>query len=133
MNRFFATVILFAVAVSLAAAIISWILTTYHSMMWKPEILRIKEVNIYQNEEENSWWLKIVAVNEGEGTAEIYKIEIHGIETIDINPAKTIKPGEQKEIQIKLNKQYTYGTTYTIRLYLKSGSLYPILEKVIKL
>ncbi|MEL9939446.1 MAG: hypothetical protein QW348_00790 [Ignisphaera sp.] len=131
MNRFFAIIILLAVAITLAATATTWIITTYNSMTWKPEILRITEASIYQDEN-SSWWLKIVAINEGEETAEIYKVEIHGIETIGCSPAITIKPGEQKEITIKLSKQYSSGTAYTIRLYLKSGTVYPVIEKIVK-
>lgn len=131
MNRFFAIIILLAVTITLAAAAATWIITTYHSMAWKPEILRITEASIYQDEN-SSWWLKIVAVNEGEGIAEIYKVEIHGIESTDLSTPITIKPGEQKEITIKLSKQYSYGTAYTIRLYLKSGTVYPVIERIVK-
>jgi len=64
--------------------------------------------------------------------AEIYKIEIHGIEQVVLDPSLTVKQGEIKTITIKLEKQYTHGTKYTIKLYLKSGTLYPVLEHVIQ-
>lgn len=132
MNRFFAVIILLALAITMTAIATSWISTTYHSMMWKPEILKILSIEMYRNETDSSWYLKLEVENDGEGAAEIYKIEIHGIETININPPIKIASGNREQISIKLSKEYTYGTMYTVKLYLKSGTVYPVLEKIIK-
>uniref|UniRef100_A0A7C2Z859 Uncharacterized protein n=1 Tax=Ignisphaera aggregans TaxID=334771 RepID=A0A7C2Z859_9CREN len=128
MNRLFAIVILSAVAISVAAAVIPWMTST---MTWRPEILKILEADLYTNNSDGRWHLRIVAANWGETAAEIYKVEIHGIETIELSPPKTIAPGTQKEIDIELEKDYAEGAMYTIRLYLKSGSVYPVLERVV--
>jgi len=132
MNRLFAIVTLVGVAIALTAAGVAWISTTYHSMMWRPEILRIYDAEIYRNETDDKWWLYIGAVNKGGTVAEIYKIEIHGIEEVVLNPPKTVEPGQQKDVHIGLSREYSRGTTYLIKLYLKSGTLYLVIEKVTK-
>lgn len=131
MNRFFAVIIFTGVAIAFTAAGVAWLTTTYHSMLWKPEVLRIYRVEIYENEH-GVWRLSIEMVNEGDIVAEIYKIEIHGVEEIHLNPPKRIEPGKQGLIDIDLSRNYSYGTTYTVRLYLKSGTLYPILERIVR-
>lgn len=106
-------------------------MTTYYSATWRSELLSVLELDIYPNNSDNNWWIKITAENKGDISAEIYKIEIHAIETIELSPPKTISPGQQKELYIKLSKTYSYGTIYTVRLYLKTGTQYPVLEKII--
>jgi len=132
LDRFIAIVVLLAVAISLAAAGVAWLVTTYHSMMWKPEILRILEVDLYYNTTDSSWWLRVEAVNEGEADAEVYKVEVHGVEILPLNPPKVVKAGSRGGIYVKLSREYAPETTYTIRLYLRSGTVYPILETVVR-
>lgn len=133
MNTFFAVIIIIAITITMAIAAATWVITTFHSMQWKPEILRILDVKIHENMSDDSWWLYIQTENIGETKAEIYKVEIHGIEIKSLNPPKTINPGERKEIHIKLDKEYVHSTMYTLRLYLKSGTVYPILEKIVRI
>lgn len=131
-HRFFAIVVLLGVAIMISAAAVAWIITTYRSMTWKPEVLKVIDAKMYVNETDGSWWLKVVAVNEGEGLAEIYKVEVHGVEIIELGKPEIIEPGTQREVHFKLSKEYTHGTMYTVRLYLKSGTVYPVLERVVK-
>ncbi|MEM0001042.1 MAG: hypothetical protein QXH02_06355 [Desulfurococcaceae archaeon] len=132
MHRLFAVIVLLGVAIAISAAAVTWIITTYRSMTWKPEVLRILDIEMYLNETDGSWWLRVVAVNEGEGVAEIYRVEVHGMETIELDSPETIGPGNQREVYFKLSREYTHGTMYTVRLYLKSGTVYPVLERVIR-
>ncbi len=127
MNRFIAIIILLSIAITTTLAAIPWITTTLNSLMWRPEILRITEIAIEQNNER--WVLKIRALNIGEKDAEIYKVEITGIETIDLSQEIVISIGKEEEIEIPLNKQYTPGTMYTVKLYLKTGTVYTSLIK----
>ena len=127
MNRFIAIIILLSIAITTTLAAIPWITTTLNSLMWRPEILRITEIAIEQNSER--WVLKIRALNIGEKDAEIYKVEITGIETIDLSQEIVISIGKEEEIEIPLNKQYTPGTMYTVKLYLKTGTVYTSLIK----
>jgi len=123
-----AVVILVAVTISIVAAGVAWIVTTMHSMMWRPEILRITNLEMGQLEN-GTWVLKIEATNVGEARAEIYKIEIVGVEEVVLNPPLTIEAGARKQLQpIPLTKSYHYYTMYTIRLYLKSGTVYHYIE-----
>jgi hypothetical protein len=123
-----AVVILVAVTISIVVAGVAWIVTTMHSMMWRPEILRITNLEMGQLEN-GTWVLKIEATNVGEARAEIYKIEIVGVEEVVLNPPLTIEAGARKQLQpIPLTKSYHYYTMYTIRLYLKSGTVYHYIE-----
>jgi hypothetical protein len=127
MNRFIAIIILLSIAITITLAVIPWITTTLSSLMWRPEILRITEMAIEQSNE--GWILKIRALNIGEKDAEIYKVEITGIETIDLSQETVIGMGKEEQIEIPLNKQYTPGTMYTVKLYLKTGTVYTSLIK----
>jgi hypothetical protein len=127
MNRFIAIIILLSIAITITLAAIPWITTTLSSLMWRPEILRITEMAIEQSNE--GWILKIRALNIGEKDAEIYKVEITGIETIDLSQETVIGMGKEEQIEIPLNKQYTPGTMYTVKLYLKTGTVYTSLIK----
>ena len=132
MDRFTAVVVLLAVAISLTAAGVAWFVTTYHSLMWRPELLKVLEVDLYYNTTDGSWWLRVEAVNEGEVAAEVYKVEVHSVEVLTLNPPKVVKAGSRWVIYVKLSRDYTPETTYTVRLYLKSGTVYPVLERVVR-
>ena len=131
-ERLFAIIILLGVAITIAIAGAVWIKTTIESMKWKPELLKILDATMYYNQSDNSWYINITLENNGEGQAEIYKLEVHGIEQLTINPPLIIRQGERKTLTIKLEKQYNYGTRYTLRLYLKSGTVYPIIEHIVQ-
>ena len=129
-HRFIATIVLLAVAITFAFIGIAWISTTINSMMWKPEILKITKAEINQLPN-GSWALTIEAINVGEGKAEIYRIVIENYEEIK-EPEQglpwVIEPGHSGNKTFILSKSYTYGALYTIRLYLKSGTVYTFLE-----
>ncbi|MEM4481757.1 MAG: hypothetical protein QXK88_02855 [Desulfurococcaceae archaeon] len=133
MNRLFSIIILVAVAITLASAGAAWIITTYNSMTSRSEVLKVLEVEIYFSSADNAWFLRLTAVNEGEVSAEIYKVEVEGVETVDISPSLVVRPGEIKELPpIKLREEYEQGVTYSLKIYLKSGTLYPVVKRVIK-
>jgi len=132
LERFFALIILLGVAITMTTIGIVWIKTTIESMRWKPEILKIRDATMYYNQTSNSWFLNLTVENIGEGVAEIYKIEVHGIEQLAFNQPLTVEPGECKTLNIQLSREYTHGTKYTIRLYLRSGTIYPVMEYVIQ-
>ena len=132
MNVFIAVVVLLAVAISLAAAGVAWLVTTYYSMMWRPEVLKVLEVDLYYNTTDGSWWLRVEAINKGEADAEVYKVEVHSVEVLTLSPPKVVKAGSRGGIYVKLSGSYTPETTYTIRLYLRSGTVYPVLERVVR-
>ncbi|MEO3994012.1 MAG: hypothetical protein QN229_06900 [Desulfurococcaceae archaeon TW002] len=121
-SDFMATLILIAVTIAIIAGFLTWLFTTYYTLK-KPEILKIlQETRIYYNKEKNKWVLKLHAINIGETAGEIYKIEIIGWEEIETKI--TINPGEEINKEIELNKNYTSGTWYLVKLYMKSGTIY---------
>jgi hypothetical protein len=117
-----ATLILIAVTVAIAAGFLTWLLTTYYTLS-KPEVLRIlQETRIYYNQEESKWVLKLHVRNVGDTTGEIYRVEIVGWEEIEVSI--TVNPGQEIIQEIELSKNYTTGTWYLVKLYLKSGTTY---------
>jgi hypothetical protein len=117
-----ATLILIAVTVAIVAGFLTWLLTTYYTLS-KPEVLRIlQETRIYYNQEESKWVLKLHVRNVGDTTGEIYRVEIVGWEEIEVSI--TINPGQEIIQEIELSKNYTTGTWYLVKLYLKSGTTY---------
>lgn len=121
-SDFMATLILIAVTVAIVAGFLTWLLTTYYTLS-KPEVLRIlQETRIYYNQEESKWVLKLHVRNVGDTTGEIYRVEIVGWEEIEVSI--TVNPGQEIIQEIELSKNYTPGTWYLVKLYLKSGTTY---------
>lgn len=121
-SDFMATLILIAVTVAIVAGFLTWLLTTYYTLS-KPEVLRIlQETRIYYNQEESKWVLKLHVRNVGDTTGEIYRVEIAGWEEIEVSI--TVNPGQEIIQEIELSKNYTTGTWYLVKLYLKSGTTY---------
>jgi len=121
-SDFMATLILIAVTVAIVAGFLTWLLTTYYTLS-KPEVLRIlQETRIYYNQEESKWVLKLHVRNVGDMTGEIYRVEIVGWEEIEVSI--TVNPGQEIIQEIELSKNYTPGTWYLVKLYLKSGTTY---------
>jgi len=117
-----ATLILIAVTVTVVAGFLTWLLTTYNTLS-KPEILRIlQETRIYYDQEKSKWVLKLHVRNVGDVAGEIYKVEIAGWEEIETKI--TVNPGQEIIQEIELSKNYTIGTWYLVKLYLKSGTTY---------
>lgn len=121
-SDFMATLILIAVTVAIVAGFLTWLLTTYYTLS-KPEVLRIlQETRIYYNQQESKWVLKLHVRNVGDTTGEIYRVEIVGWEEIEVSI--TVNPGQEIIQEIELSKNYTTGTWYLVKLYLKSGTTY---------
>lgn len=121
-SDFMTTLILIAVTVTVVAGFLTWFLTTYNTLS-KPEILRIlQETRIYYDQEKSKWVLKLHVRNVGDVAGEIYKVEIAGWEEIETEI--TVNPGQEIIQEIELSKNYTIGTWYLVKLYLKSGTTY---------
>jgi len=115
----FVIIIIATVAIVIGIAFISWIWSTIQSS-WRSELLRIIEAKIVKRD--NDYYLYLDMRNDGEKDAEIYKIEIYQMETI--NTDIKIPPGSTTTQEIKLTKEYAGQTSYRARLYLKTGTLY---------
>jgi len=57
-HRFYAVIILLAVALTMTAIFTAWILTIYQALMWRPEALRVLNAEIYYNKTSESRCLK---------------------------------------------------------------------------
>ncbi len=113
-----------ATAIAIIAGFLSWFFTTYYSIK-EPEVLKIlPETKIFKNE--SGWYLRLQAINVGKTAAEIYKVEVLGQEELNVNII--INPAETKTTDLKLTKEYSYNTWYSVRLYLKSGTIYHAIE-----
>ncbi|MEM1638798.1 MAG: hypothetical protein QXJ69_01805 [Desulfurococcaceae archaeon] len=128
MERVFAIMIIVAVTITIGFATISWLIGT-QSTSTDVELLRIRSSYIYFNETDDSWWIRVRVFNEGSKTAEVKRIEIQGVETIELHPAQVIKPGEENEVNLKLSGEYQRGSTYNVRILSASGTIYSIVVK----
>jgi hypothetical protein len=131
-ERLFAVIIILGVAITIAIAGAVWIKTTIESMRWRPELLKILDATMYYNQSDNSWYVNLTVENNGEGVAEIYKLEVQGIEKLEFDTPLVVRQGERRTLTVRLEKKYNYGTRYLLRLYLKSGSAYPVLGHVVQ-
>ncbi|MEM4762400.1 MAG: hypothetical protein QXH78_00020 [Desulfurococcaceae archaeon] len=128
MERVFAIMIIVAVTITIGFATISWLIGT-QSTSTDVELLRIRSSYIYFNETDDSWWIRVRVFNEGSKTAEVKRIEIQGVETIELHPAQVIKPGEENEVKVKLSGEYQRGSTYNVRILSASGTIYSVVVK----
>ncbi|MEM4622520.1 MAG: hypothetical protein QW816_00485 [Desulfurococcaceae archaeon] len=128
MERVFAIMIIVAVTITIGFATISWLIGT-QSTSTDVELLRIRSSYIYFNETDDSWWIRVRVFNEGSKTAEVRRIEIQGVETIELHPAQVIKPGEENEVKVKLSGEYQRGSTYNVRILSASGTIYSVVVK----
>lgn len=127
-SDFMSTLIIIAVTIAIVAGFLTWLLTTYNTLS-KPETLKIlQETRIYYDQEKSKWVLRLHARNVGDSAGEIYKVEIAEQEEIEVRI--TINPGEEITQEIELTKNYTPGTWYLVRLYLKSGTTYIIQQQI---
>ncbi|MEM3912774.1 MAG: hypothetical protein QXT75_02595 [Desulfurococcaceae archaeon] len=127
-GRVFAIMIIVAVTITIGFATISWLIGT-QSTSTDVELLRIRSSYIYFNETDDSWWIRVRVFNEGSKTAEVKRIEIQGVETIELHPAQVIKPGEENEVKVKLSGEYQRGSTYNVRILSASGTIYSVVVK----
>ncbi|ADM28479.1 hypothetical protein Igag_1682 [Ignisphaera aggregans DSM 17230] len=118
-SKFLVLIMLIGITIVIAVAAIA-LIQSYIQSLWKPEMLRIIEARIIYRD--NSYYLYLYMANDGDVRAEIYKIEIYQMETRDVNIA--IDPHKEASATIPLEKEYTLGTTYRARLYLKTGTIY---------
>ncbi|MEM0224498.1 MAG: hypothetical protein QXV54_02925, partial [Desulfurococcaceae archaeon] len=115
-------------------ATISWLIGT-QSTSTDVELLRIRSSYIYFNETDDSWWIRVRVFNEGSKTAEVKRIEIQGVETIELHPAQVIKPGEENEVNktkrgipawINIQCKNTISIGNNIQRSRESGLTHPI-------
>lgn len=121
MERVLAIVILIGVAIAFSLVGAMWLITTFFSFAQPPAALKIIDASI--EIANGSWVLRVMVTNVGEVPVDMYKIVVENSEEISLSKPITIAAGETKNLVIQLTKQYTPYTDYTIRLYLKTGTI----------
>jgi len=124
--RFFAIAIIISVAIVVSVAAAWWIISTQLTVMETPEALRVIEVAIHA--QADKWVLKLVVLNEGFKSSEIWRIEVQGVEAVELS--EVVKPGEQKLVEVELTGNYAQGVAYTVKLYTKRGNIIPVVASV---
>jgi len=117
-----AVVILVAITLVIAIGVIGWLMGWWGGAGQVETLVIHPDSKLYDNG-------KIVLHVENKGTAAavIYKVEIVGVGSADINPAKTLSPGQEDTIEtIVQNAQLVAGASYVVRVYTKAGNMYPI-------
>ena len=115
-----AVVILVAITLVIAIGVIGWLMGWWGGAGQVETLVIHPDSKLYDNG-------KIVLHVENKGTAAavIYKVEIVGVGSADINPAKTLSPGAEDTIEAAV-QQLVAGATYVVRVYTKAGNVYPV-------
>lgn len=117
-----ATVIIIAVTLVIAIGVIGWIMGIWGSFGSTESLQIYPDSNITITS--NSVKLYLHVKNTGTAAAVIDKIEVVGMETKSYSA--TIGPGNNTVLPIPLSidKGYTPGTTYQVKVYTAAGNVY---------
>jgi flagellin-like protein len=116
-----AVVILVAVTLVIAIGVIGWI------MGWWGTMGAVESLQIYPDSYINttSKTLVLHIKNTGSATAVIYKVEIVGVGTADLDKEKTLTAGEEETAwTLSFSGSVTAGTNYQVKIYTKAGNVY---------
>jgi hypothetical protein len=120
-----AVVILVAVTLVVAIGVISWLMGWWGSM-GATESLQIYPDSYIEVGNPNKLYLHIK--NTGTATAVIFKVEIVGVGTVE--PGDTpLTPGQEDTLQLQFSNTVTPGVNYQVKVYTKSGGVYPTVVK----
>lgn len=116
-----AVVILVAVTLVIAIAVVGWIMGWWGAILGGGvEDLRILTATLKSNGQVN-----VTIYNAGTATAEIFKIEVAGVDMKDANcknNKKTVGPGETVSCDANIPGNYIVGARYTIIVHTKAGN-----------
>ncbi len=115
-----ATVIIIAVTLVIAIGVIGWIMGIWGSFGTTESLQIYPDSNITISGGSKTLYLHVK--NTGTAAATIKKVEIVGVETV--SESKTLNPGEEDTLSVSLNKDYTAGTTYQVKVYTAAGNVY---------
>ena len=117
-----AVIILVAVTLVIAVGVIGWL------MGWWGGAGQVESLVIHPDSKLYADGRVVLHVeNKGSAAAVIYKVEILGVGSADINPVKTLSPGAEGTIEATVqDAQLVAGATYVVRVYTKAGNVYPI-------
>jgi len=117
-----AVIILVAVTLVIAVGVIGWL------MGWWGGAGQVESLVIHPDSKLYADGRVVLHVeNKGSAAAVIYKVEILGVGSADINPVKTLSPGAEGTIEATVqDAQLVAGATYVVRVYTKAGNVYPV-------
>ncbi len=115
-----ATVILIAVTLVIAIGVIGWIMGIWGTFGTTETIQIYPDSKLYTN-----GTITLHVKNTGTATAVIYKVEIVGVGTSDIND-ETLAPGQDTEISASVDGTLTPGAQYQVKIYTRAGHVYSI-------
>jgi flagellin-like protein len=117
-----AVVILVAVTLVIAVGVIGWLMGWWGGMGQVESLVIHPDSKLYADGR-----VVLHVENKGSAAAVIYKVEIVGVGSADINPAKTLSPGAEGTIEETVQgAQLVAGATYVVRVYTKAGNMYPV-------
>ena len=117
-----AVVILVAVTLVIAVGVIGWLMGWWGGMGQVESLVIHPDSKLYADGR-----VVLHVENKGSAAAVIYKVEIVGVGSADINPAKTLSPGAEDTIRETVQgAQLVAGATYVVRVYTKAGNMYPV-------
>ena len=117
-----AVVILVAITLVIAIGVIGWLMGWWGGMGQVESLVIHPDSKLYADGK-----IVLHVENKGSAAAVIYKVEIVGVGSADINPVKTLSPGQEDTIEaIVQNAQLVAGATYVVRVYTKAGNMYPV-------
>ena len=116
-----AVVILVAITLVIAIGVIGWL------MGWWGGAGQVETLVIHPDSKLYAGGTIVLHVeNKGTAAAVIYKVEIVGVGSTDISPAKTLTPGQDDTITATITGEITAGASYVVRVYTKAGNMYPV-------
>jgi flagellin-like protein len=117
-----AVVILVAVTLVIAIGVIGWI------MGWWGAFGATETLQNFPDSYIQDRTLYLHVKNTGSAAAVIYKVEVPGVASADID--STVSPGQEITLQIPLNligdQQFVAGTTYQVKIYTRAGNVYSV-------
>ncbi len=124
-----ATVILIAVTLVIAIGVIGWIMGIWGTFGTTETIQIFPDSKLKTDENKNETTIELHVKNTGTAAAIIYKIEIVGVGSAEIEAEKTeitLKPGEDTMINASIKGTITAGASYLIKVYTRAGNVYSV-------
>jgi len=115
-----AVVILVAVTLVIAIGVIGWI------MGWWGAFGATETLQNFPDSYIQGRTLYLHVKNTGSAAAVIYKVEVPGVASADIE--STVSPGQERTLEISLlgSQQFVAGTTYQVKIYTRAGNVYSV-------
>ena len=117
-----AVVILVAITLVIAIGVIGWLMGWWGGMGQVEALVIHPDSKLYAN-----GTIALHVENKGSAAAVIYKVEIVGVGSANIDPARTLSPGQEATITVNVtNARLVAGASYVVRVYTRAGNVYPV-------